>query len=636
MAHPLRDWEHRDPWEHRREHIWGSESESSDEDPTAEECGELLTEYLWKLKWSNAIPANVMCIICHWAVRAGAKGGELDKIAFAPGKQSGMYSRHLDQISKANASSHQYELRIPGHDKYDVTRSVSLMPVMLAHEALGNEYLEHPELKDELQKMIAAKEVVPNYDTHPLVLQQGSPQEDPIFPLALYMDGVSHTKKDTMLGITIQNMVSGVRHTIAVLRKSRICKCGCLGWCSIHVIMVWLRWMFEVLAEGVHPSERHDKCEWFENDARCAALAGHPLGFKAVLCQIRGDWSEFSHTFGFPTWSDGRRPCIFCTSSKAELLNKLRHCNPLALPWPETSWASYDADCSACEVLVTINTVAERNAIRVALAYDKRRDGPRGRALMWALPQFNLDANDRLEPSRSLQDVAEFDSHSVPFTAVFWRRRTETSTRHRNVLFCGNDVLMITHLLFGIDTLHGLSLGVYKNWTVQGFWKLLDANIYMWPRHYTAFERDTLTVQRMKGELWQFYKHLRVISPAIAQGTAEVSDFVLSMLGTRGSPNLHAKASESDGLMMFVVHLLEKHYRVVDQGHLWLVAGHALVGFKETLRQNGPRPSTAAIQSMWAHFHRYVGASETLGLAEQPKLHQWCHMIRRTGWANQF
>ena len=75
-------------------------------------------------------------------------------------------------------------------------------------------------------------------------------------------------------------------------------------------------------------------------------------------------------------------------------------------------------------------------AVKAALWYDKRLDGNHGRALLVDVPFCDLLANDRLEPSRELMDVAAFDQiNEFPTRAVFWRTSAETVSRHRCPLF---------------------------------------------------------------------------------------------------------------------------------------------------------------------------------------------------------
>ena len=80
-------------------------------------------------------------------------------------------------------------------------------------------------------------------------------------------------------------------------------------------------------------------------------MVGKKLGFRAFVAQLRGDWAEFSHTLGFPTWSSKLNPCIFCRCTKANMLTLLRSCSARSLPWDLKTDESYSADCTNCEIL---------------------------------------------------------------------------------------------------------------------------------------------------------------------------------------------------------------------------------------------------------------------------------------------
>ena len=95
--------------------------------------------------------------------------------------------------------------------------------------------------------------------------------------------------------------------------------------------------------------------------------------------------------------------------------------------------ANYEAACTSCEVKVHISTAADLNEIRLALVYDKRKAGNRGRCLNINIERFNLRAKDRLEPTiPGLPDVGQFENLVPPCDVVFRRNSCEGITRHRS------------------------------------------------------------------------------------------------------------------------------------------------------------------------------------------------------------
>ena len=62
------------------------------------EAASNLTEHLLQLYAYAKIDAKAFCIACYWAKESGVRKDELQKYAFAPGKASGHYMRHLRTV----------------------------------------------------------------------------------------------------------------------------------------------------------------------------------------------------------------------------------------------------------------------------------------------------------------------------------------------------------------------------------------------------------------------------------------------------------------------------------------------------------------------------------------------------------
>eukprot|EP00974_Lingulodinium_polyedra_P057325 5515057-Lingulodinium_polyedra.AAC.1 len=77
--------------------------------------------------------------------------------------------------------------------------------------------------------------------------------DTPVFPLALYLDGVGYQNRDSCLGIWVVNLVTNRRHLFSVTRKRDRCRCGCGSWCTLHALMSFTAWVVEVLATGRYP-----------------------------------------------------------------------------------------------------------------------------------------------------------------------------------------------------------------------------------------------------------------------------------------------------------------------------------------------------------------------------------------------
>ena len=125
--------------------------------------------------------------------------------------------------------------------------------------------------------------------------------------LGLHCDGVQYTSSMRAGGarsIIVGSMnvrsscdrVRQKRQPLLLIRKSRLCTCGCQGFDTIQQIMEVLAWSMKCLTDGVAPSCRHDGQPWTAHDesSRTPALTVLP---KAALLQVRGDWQWLEECF---------------------------------------------------------------------------------------------------------------------------------------------------------------------------------------------------------------------------------------------------------------------------------------------------------------------------------------------------
>eukprot|EP00959_Pyramimonas_sp_CCMP1952_P029314 615446-Pyramimonas_sp.AAC.1 len=57
-----------------------------------------LEEHLLRLYATGRLDAKALCLICFYAVKAGARGELLEALQFGPDKQSGKYAKHLKDV----------------------------------------------------------------------------------------------------------------------------------------------------------------------------------------------------------------------------------------------------------------------------------------------------------------------------------------------------------------------------------------------------------------------------------------------------------------------------------------------------------------------------------------------------------
>ena len=526
-----------------------------------EQAGTALADLLLQLHREGLMTAKHTCLISHYAHKAGACG-RVAEYAFRPGAPSGHYQRHLDltaglrdkaqkeKFYKVSAPCFSRRLRLKG------TRQLDVLP---PHECLQREFEENPALKEQLE----AAEWPTSFGDHPVAQASGGP----VLPVALFVDGAQYTKIGaSVIVFALVNLCSGVRHMICALDKRWLCKCGCRGWCTLRPIMVFLRWSFGALAAGSFPALDHSGNPWTDGDERRKSLAQSPLAFgTAAVQQVRGDWAEFAHTFGFPTWHSSDHPCIWCRADRETLYEWEAEIELL-------DHGSYDKACARCEVRVRFETRESLLEVAGQLFYDKRTYGNRGRCLKAPVPHIGLLKGDRVEPSPQLPDTKLLEEQEVPCTVLFWRRSRETAARHRNPIFDPEIGLTIKSLK--VDSLHCLALGV---WQV-----VLSAILAAIVAHdvYGAAAMGATTVESREHHTFQ-------------QITVELAEWVkkrkgLTPVQTEVSLPFRLKGAETKTLLIFMLTKFEAGWhQALDKGSAMLAALKALVNNYECISKHG-------------------------------------------------
>lgn len=612
------------------EHGWDSDAEGGA--PTAQEAGQHLASLLIKLRLAGTISAQQCCTLAHWASLAGAVG-PCAEFALKPGNPStGHYQRKLDAYLRVDEDPAFYMLPVPQIDKADSAREVQDLETVPPHEALAAEVAADPGL---LERALRAgpSDWATNFTTHPAVVS--APPGVPVLPVAIYLDGVPFTALDGFLGIWIYNLITYKRHLVAVLRKSRMCDCGCRKWCSLYPVFLFLRWSFAALAAGLWPQQRHDGEPWRAGDGGRAEKAGQPMVRGAVVL-VKGDWSEFCLTMGFPTWSTQRHPCLFCNCTR-DTLYALEGFAPFSFPHRLRTAGEYEHACAAAEICVIL-TRADHAALLERLYYDKRPGaaGSHGRALVRDYAPLGLLKGDRLEPSPSLPDVGAFEAvASFPREVVFWRPSCQTSASHRNPLFAPETGVGLHS--FGIDILHTLNLGIYQKLVARVWWALILADA--WEVGELAGGRrniDELTSNsaiRLRRDLFAWYGEFEAANPGVRVN--RLSDLVVKTLGSREQLSIKTKAAETRPLLHFCAWLLARY------GHkLSSLADQALgpaslelARFSELIRTCPDVPPPRRVQELHDAIKRYVVLAARAAVPPTPKLHLALHLVNRTGAA---
>jgi hypothetical protein len=605
----------------------GDVGEADDANAAAQlAAGHEFAELLIQLNVEGKLSAKDTCLLSYWASRAGAQGPVAD-LAYRPTGatrvSSGHYQRHLDKKAGLRGNTEDfYNILVPGHTKHSGARSVHTVKVYPPHERLHKEAVENPALLAEARAQEATWP--PSFKAHKVV--RGAPAGGPpVIPLAFYLDGAQYTKAGaTVLVFVVCNIASGSRHLVAVLKKKDMCRCGCRGWRSVRPIMQFLHWSFAALAQGAFPAATHEGAPWPETEGRRSSLAGLPLALVAAVQQVRGDWAEFAHSLGFPTWKHMDYPCLWCRCDRDSMYawGDLRE---LDLAWEPTDEAAYEAACQRCEIHVTIQTIAQRDLVAALLFYDKKVQGSRGRALKRHVPELLLLRGDRLEPCPGLPDVGAFESLGAPASVVFWRHSQETITKHRNPLFGAGAGITIATLR--VDTLHCLYLGVFQAHCSAVVWALIDADAWRTAGtgHSSAIERLQESCIRLQADLHAW--SLQEARARPAEPLTMVQEFTPKTLGDRSAQQCRLKGGETKTLMGFLQSFLPAHTASVPNAAHMLAAGQAFHRHIGLLKAAGHRFTKAEIHEFAETQHvALVNMAKYAKLT--PKCHQWLHCGR--------
>ena len=193
-----------------------SAGESDDEKVEGEDAGAELTNMLMSLVWKGELAAKTASTIAFWAAQAGAVG--VGDIGLKPSSPTGHFQRKLDRYCGIDVKSHQYYLvDTPSHSRFDRSRHVHALPMNLPHELVERELKERPTLHEELDAAIASGRLPDSYFEHKVV--KDNPTER-VLPLGLFIDGVQHTKRRSLLAIYVFSVITEQRYSVAVLKMS--------------------------------------------------------------------------------------------------------------------------------------------------------------------------------------------------------------------------------------------------------------------------------------------------------------------------------------------------------------------------------------------------------------------------------
>jgi hypothetical protein len=294
--------------------------------------------------------------------------------------------------------------------------------------------------------------------------------------------------------------------------------------------------------------------------------------------QVKGDWAEYCHSLGFPTWKHSDFPCLWCRADQDSLYT-LDGVEDGTIPWDVNDAAAYEEACRRCEIHVAINTEGERQLVAQQLYYDKRVYGSHGRALKRGIPALRLEAGDRLEPCPGLPDVGAFAELELPATVLFWRTNQETFARHRNPIFAMETGISVQTLR--VDPLHALYLGVFQVHCAAVLHALIEADVWETAQagHANAPERMQASCLHLTHAVHKWVRSRR------GSGLTEIPEITSQHLGSSAAPMCKLKGAQTKTMLLFLQDFVPQHGAKLRHGAAMAAATGYLVRHMDVMRR---------------------------------------------------
>ena len=258
----------------------------------------------------------------------------------------------------------------------------------------------------------------------------------------------------------------------------------------------------------------------------------------------------------------------------------------------------------------------------------------RGRVLLRDIPELGLKKFNRLMPSTSLQDVANFEHTAVPFETSWWLASPDERLLHDCPLVM---VPGIGLHAWSLDLMHGWRLGPVQTFVSLALNFCLDSGLWSPSTNIDANERRKLGLLALKVELFQWYREKRK-DPAWTKKGTEVWNLTLTMIGSTDSPSLHTKAAESHGLLLFVRDLFLQYMEqfnatlsagMARKGKLLCESAKAAVELEEVFATNTRAMPRQAAQRALLAYCRFLRFYHEAGGPLLPKHHWMFHLVQR-------
>ena len=320
---------------YRQNVAWENKASSESQPADAAECPNVVQELL--LLWTlGEVSASAVQRLAHAVVLDGNRNEMLLELASigAWGQNAGSNSKNLMQkLGSAVKVPKPAHIQVPCLDaKINPKLTMEEAGVLLPHDLFVSLAQNYPETFQDLMGLDSAKQFWDEIRTDDFHWTSEYKQRDfsheHCIPCWLHGDAVEYADRRSLLVLSWGSLAcKDFAPSISCLFAACFAKpCISKGAEGDTMDPIWslLRWSFEALLDGRHPS-RDAMGNPFAPGSLRAKLAGRPLHqpdpekprFRVVLWSIVGDYEFFANDLGLPHWMSSD-PCGWCNASRKE------------------------------------------------------------------------------------------------------------------------------------------------------------------------------------------------------------------------------------------------------------------------------------------------------------------------------
>jgi hypothetical protein len=300
--------------------------------------------------WSSGIlSATMVRQVAHLAMEAGASHNDLQKLASAGnwGRQSGNIHRQImNKLCPHVMLPEPFHIKVECIDPKTSLEKEDWAAVFLPHLQFAHLGEHYPEFfnktfccaKGSLERFWTGVQKVKDdrLAGHPMCLEKH--WKTKVVPLMVHGDGVEYHNRDSLMvwswGCMLAELPFLKQHMLlAAFPKS------CTTPKTWQPIWKWLKWSFEALGKGLHPTHDPDG-KALEKASGLFGKAGqplHPMAWKGCIFSIQGDHEFYSNVLKLPHWAS-HYPCWECD------------CENFSGCDPKKSMKELDLEKSSCHV----------------------------------------------------------------------------------------------------------------------------------------------------------------------------------------------------------------------------------------------------------------------------------------------